>query len=150
MARNKGDDMRMRELIEKAEENFMHDINESVADTILQQMGGARRLSAMIGAKDFFSDDGGKSLVFKFPNKQKSGPNYVKITLNGKDLYDVTFSRYGTEKEELDPEETAMYKKFGIKPKGKMYTKVVKEYNDIFADQLVDIFEKTTGLYLRL
>lgn len=120
----------MRELLERLS------LKEAVADTILKQLGGGNRLKAMIGARDIFSDDGGKSLVFKFPNRKKSAPNYVKITLTPKDLYDIEFGRITMKKEPGG---------FGIK----MPTyKKLKTHKGIYADQLVDLFERTTGLYL--
>jgi hypothetical protein len=94
-------------------------IMESVADEIVRQLGGANKLKAMIGAKQFYSDNDGNTLVFKFPNPR--GPNLVKITLNGMDTYDIEFWR-GTKK--------------------------VKEMSNIYNDQLMDVFEKETGLYL--
>ena len=134
----------MRELLSRLEKRYedtsegMEVIAESAADIILKQLGGRNRLSAMIGARDIFSDDGGKTLVFKFPNRKKSAPNYVKITLTSMDLYDIEFGRITMEKDKDWP---------GIKtPKYKK----LKTFDDIYADQLVDIFEKTTGLYLRL
>ena len=59
------------------------------ADETLRQLGGSNRLNVMIGAKDFFSDNDGKTLVFKFSMCKKA--NCVKITLNGLDLYDIEF-----------------------------------------------------------
>ena len=98
----------------------------------------------MIGAKNAVSykakgdskyGEGMGGVSFKFPrpggsaaSKRKRGrgmPNFVKIILNGKDLYDVTFgSIHGTS------------------------YKVTKEYKDVYAASLKDIFERETGLYL--
>ena len=123
----------MKNLLERLEI-----IGESVADTILKQLGGGSRLKAMIGARDIFSDDGGKALVFKFPNKKKSGPNYVKIKLTSKDLYDIEFGRITMKKDPDWP---------GVKMPS---YKKLKRIDDIYADQLVDIFERETGLYLKI
>lgn len=90
-----------------------------VAQTIATQLGGTSRLKMMVGAHNFATD--GKNLVFKIKNPKI---NYIKITLNGKDLYDLEFSKVG------------------------ISYKVVKEYKDIYNDQLVELFEKTTGMYL--
>lgn len=57
--------------------------NQEIATTILAQLGG-NRFKAMTGAHSFSADL--NCLIFKLP-KGKS----VKITLNGKDLYDVEF-----------------------------------------------------------
>lgn len=118
----------MRELIEKLEKTALE---EAAADTTLKQLGGRNRLKAMIGAKDIFSDDGGKSLVFKFPNRLKSKPNYVKITLTGRDDYDIEFGRI-------------------TKKKGIPEYKKLKTLNGVYADQLVSVFKDQTGLDLRL
>jgi len=102
-------------------------LTEAPADIILQQLGGGNRLRMMIGAKHIYSDDNGKSLVFQFPNRLRSKPNYVKITLTSMDLYDVQFGRVG---------------KKGFKK--------LKRYTMVYADMLKDMFEKETGLYIRL
>ncbi len=98
-----------------------------VAQTILDQMGGTRRIAMMIGAKNFMSLNekmGGVS--FKFPRPQSGAPNYVKIVLNGKDLYDI----------EVGSIHSTKYKK-------------LKSFRDIYAENLVRTFEKNTGLYLK-
>jgi hypothetical protein len=97
-------------------------IDQSVAKVILEQLGGAGRLVVMTGANNFISFSNGVS--FKIKNRKV---NYVKIVLNGKDLYDVQFGRIAV---------------------GKL--KIIAEHNDIYFDQLIPIFEKETGMYLRL
>jgi hypothetical protein len=92
-----------------------------IARTILQQMGGQNRLVAFTGAYGFAYADGDVS--FRIKNRKV---NYVKVKLNGKDLYDVTFGRVsGTN------------------------FKVVEQLDDVYAEDLIDIFEKSTGMYLR-
>jgi hypothetical protein len=93
-----------------------------VAKTILQQLGGAGRLQLMVGAYNFVAYPNG--VAFKFKNRKV---NYVKITLNGKDLYDIQFFKLTVNSQKL-----------------------IAEFEDIYFDQLIDIFEKTTGMYLRL
>ena len=62
-----------------------------VAFTILDQIGGQRRLVTMTGAKDFLvSED---SVQFAIGRGAKDGINKVVIKLNGWDTYDVTFYR---------------------------------------------------------
>jgi hypothetical protein len=94
----------------------------SVAQTILNQLGGMKRLVIMTGAYNFVASS--NAVSFRIKNRKV---NYIKITLNGKDLYDIKFSRIV-----------------------KYDEKVVKEYNDIYFDQLIPIFEETTGMYLRM
>ena len=94
----------------------------SVAQTILNQLGGMKRLVIMTGAYNFVASN--NSVSFRIKNRKV---NYIKITLNGKDLYDVKFSRIFNYQE-----------------------KIVKEYTDLYFDQLIPIFEETTGMYLRM
>ena len=94
-----------------------------IANTILEQLGGAGRLQAMIGARDMLYD--ARSLSFKFRNRR--GPNWVKIALDPSDAYSVTFGRIV--KYELRSSSTV---------------------NGIFADQLKELFENATGLVLSL
>jgi len=94
----------------------------SVAQTILNQLGGMKRLVIMTGAYNFVASS--NAVSFRIKNRKV---NYIKITLNGNDLYDLKFSRIV-----------------------KYNEKVVKEYSDIYFDQLIPIFEETTGMYLRM
>lgn len=98
-------------------------INENaqeIANTIGKQLGGLNKVKAMTGAKDFVAL--GNGLAFKYPRGK-----YVKIILNGKDLYDVEFSNLR-----------------GIKQT------IKKNYNDVYAEDLKKVFEEYTGLYLSL
>ena len=101
------------------------DRNMQIAETILQQMGGAGRLVAMTGAKNFMMD--GPALSFKFPNRPKGRPNYCKVTLDPSDTYTVTFGRIV-----------------------KWDLRLVETFTGIYCDGLVDLFEIKTGLYLSL
>lgn len=95
-----------------------------VATTILNQMGGMRRLKMMIGAKNFEVVSNG--VLFSWPSKQPSTGNRVRITLDPSDTYTVEFSTV----------------------RGVALAKAVKKYTDIYNDSLVDIFERQTGLFL--
>lgn len=98
-----------------------------VPNIIYRQLGGGRFV-AMTGAKDFIADE--NTLIFKLRRgSAKNGINIVRITLNSMDLYDVKFQKYN-------------YKTYDITD--------IKEYNNIYADQLKEIFEETTGLYTSL
>jgi len=103
-----------------------------VVDTILAQMGGARKLKAMIGAKNFMNR-GGNTLSFDFMsakhNTRSKTPNFVMITLTDRDDYDIEFAR---------------------KAKRGLEYKVLKKYTGVYADQLKKVFEKFTGLRLSL
>ena len=99
--------------------------NNTIAKTILQQMGGTGRICAMTGAKRFV--DHGDGVSFRFPNKAAGRPNHVKITLNGSDLYDVRF----------------------IRIRGTNF-KTTQELSGVYCDMLKELFETQTGLYLSL
>ena len=96
-----------------------------IARIIINQIGGTGRLSAMIGARDFLAIDNG--LQFKFVAKSKNKSNIIRITLNGNDLYDVSFIKYRA-----------------------LEAKTISEHNDVFCDSLVELIEKETELYLSL
>jgi hypothetical protein len=94
----------------------------SIANNIFKQLG-AGRFVAMTGAKNLC--DTGNGLSVKFP--RSNGVNYMKVTLNGKDLYDVEYGYiHGM--------------KFTVK----------KEVSDLYNDMLQADFTETTGLYTSL
>jgi ribosomal protein L5 len=112
------------------------------SDITLQQLSGSiNRLAIMTGAKAFIESKKEKWISFKIGKNSKK-INFVKITLNGKDLYDMEFGRTFRK---VDPQ----YKEMGIKVM-RYYYKAIKTHNDVYADQMREIFEKTTGLYLSL
>jgi len=97
-----------------------------VGEIILKQMGGGGRIMAMLGARKFLMLP--KGVAIGWPSRHRSKGNYVEITLRPDDTYTMIF--------------------FNVSPKfGK---KKVKSYDGIYADQLVPVFEKQTGYYLRL
>ena len=96
----------------------------SVATTILNQLGG-NKFRVMTGAKNFM--DHGNALSMRI-GRNSSNSNYLKITLNESDLYDVRFSKVTKMGEE----------------------KSVREFNDVYNDMLVEIFESHTGMYTSL
>jgi hypothetical protein len=95
----------------------------SIAETILQQLGGGR-LRMMTGAKNFVALDNG--LMFMLP-RAKGGINKVIVKLNGLDLYDIEFDRI----------------------RGVEY-KVIATANDVYAENLQDVFTEHTGLYTHM
>lgn len=97
--------------------------DKTVAITILNQLGG-NKFRAMTGAKDFYATN--NSMGFRLPGGGgfcKNGVNYVKITLNSMDTYDVEFKRI----------------------RGHKITDVA-EHAGIYNDMLQAIFTKETGL----
>lgn len=101
-----------------------------VAQTIIKQLGGIGRLKTMIGAYDISYDSFSKrgALLFKFRGSSRC--NYCKITLDALDAYDLEFGKV----------------KLGPKPS----YKIVSKHNDIYFDQLIDVFESETGLRLSI
>ncbi len=95
---------------------------QRVAYEILDQLGGYNKLRAMTGASNFASEPNSLSFRLKSPKA-----NYVKITLNSMDTYDVEFG----------------------KMRGDSY-KVVAEEKGIYDDMLKKTVEKNTGMYLTL
>lgn len=109
--------------------------SDVVAKEIYRQLGGGK-FTVMTGAKNFVYDD--NSLWFHIP-RNASKANYVKITLNGKDLYDVEFR-------------TVRLGRFSLKT-GKMskdVNNIVKRFDDVYCNMLQSIFTEVTGMYTRL
>lgn len=94
-----------------------------IATTILSQLGG-NQFAVMTGSKNFIALDRGLSMKL---SRNSSGANYLRIKLNGLDLYDLEF---------ISIRGTSM--------------KTKKVFNDVYCDQLRGIFESTTGLYTKL
>jgi hypothetical protein len=99
-----------------------------VAETILSQMGGANRIRAFVGTSQFIShpesqkDQGGVSFRFKGSRKF----NHLKVTLDWSDTYSLSFSKLN---------------RYGESTKQ-------KDFPMVYCDQLVEVFEQTTELYL--
>lgn len=95
----------------------------TVADTILQQLGG-RRFILMTGAKNLLNHSKENALSFRIPGTMTHHKiNYVKITLTPSDTYTMEFGRiYGTR-----------------------YT-VIEIVEGVYCDMLTDIFTSKTGL----
>lgn len=111
--------------------------------TIVEQIGGNKFL-VMTGSKfQYYGHDklGYVYLMIKL-TKNQSKAQYLKIQLNGLDLYDLTFSRI---KKTLTP----LAKELGVKVYDEEVI-IVKEYKDVYADMLQDIFTSVTGLYTTL
>lgn len=107
----------------------------NVADIILQQLGGDRFI-VMTGAKDFVADN--NSLRMKLP-RNGSKANYCKIILEVNDYYTVEFIKFTPSR---------FYSKTFTYSEPKY--EILKTYNDISAEQLVQVFEQYTKMYTRL
>ena len=98
--------------------------NLKVAETILSQLGG-NKFRMMTGAKNLAGDENSLSMRI---GRNSSNSNYLKITLNSMDLYDMKFCKLTRKFEE----------------------KSVKEYNNVYNNTLRDIFTTHTGMYTSL
>jgi hypothetical protein len=91
-----------------------------IASNIIMQLGGFSRLQIMLGAYNFVDLKNGVS--FKIKNARS---NYIKITLNSNDLYDIEIGRI----------------------RGTTY-KVVYKQEDVYAVDLKHIIENKTGMFM--
>lgn len=111
--------------------------NTEIANTILNQLGGGRFI-IMTGSKDFMAIENGLKMSLA---KNESKANRLEITLNGADLYDMTFYRYTP---------------WRFSTRGGKFTEypekitIIKEYKNCYFDQLQELFTNVTGLYTRL
>ncbi len=99
---------------------------KEIADIVIQQLGGIRKLHAMINAKNFSYNSEGR-LIFEFSGCKKC--SVVGIQVNWKDLYDVVFYKRQRKTYELLE---------------------VGKFADVYNTDLIRTFEEFTGLYLSL
>lgn len=116
-------------LQEYGAETFEADM--SVGNEMLRQLGG-RRFMMMVGAKQPIWNGDENELGMKI-GRNAIGANYFVIRLNPRDLYDLRFESRRMNRKTYE-----------------MSVKVKAEHNDVYADQLQEIFENTTGLYTRM
>lgn len=121
-ARKRFAEMARSGAFKKATKRKANPTPSQVPQIILQQLGGSKFI-AMTGAKEFIG--GSEFLGFKIP-KNRSSANRVTIKyFPAKDLYEIDFiksERYG------------------------LNTKIVKSFDNVYADQLRDIFTSVTGM----
>jgi len=98
---------------------------KTVINQLTNSDNGMNRLVAMTGANRFLRDDKNKSISFKFKGSRKW--NYVRITLNAMDTYDVLFMKI-----------------WGSKEPKELLTE------GLYSDMLQKHFENETKLYLTL
>ena len=110
--------------------------NMQIAETILQQLGG-RRFIAFTGAKNFTTIENGLRFTI---GRNASKANRVEIKLNGADLYDYEFIKYSPAHLKVDHRK-------GTAEWVDSKSASVRKYNDVFFDQLQELFTETTDLY---
>lgn len=100
-------------------------MTNTVAQTILSQIGGNRAL-AMMGAKDLVSSE--NSLRFKLGRGAKDGIQYLTIRLGASDTYTIEATKFNARSLKI--------------------TKIA-EQSDVFCDRLPGVIERMTGFYLK-
>lgn len=105
--------------------------NLTIGKTILEHLGGSR-FTAMTGAHSFTTD--GNSLTFKLPRSEFNTKKFAgcKVTLNGKDLYDIEFFKFTRSRD------------------GLLSCKMVEKSEDLYNDMLEEAFTDHTGLMTSL
>ena len=98
--------------------------NLKVAETILEQLGG-NKFCVMTGAKNLGGTEDSLSMRI---GRNSSNSNYLKITLNSMDMYDMEFCKL-----------TRMGEK-----------KSVTEYKNVYNDLMRGTFTAHTGMYTSL
>ena len=96
----------------------------SIANEIYRQLGG-NKFAVMTGAKNFIDIENGIRMTI---GRNKTNHNWMEVTLNSLDLYDVAFAKLT---------------KLGER-------KSLKEYTNVYNDSLVELFETHTGMYTKL
>lgn len=95
-----------------------------VAQTILNQLGG-NKFVVMTGSKNFLASE---NFLRMNLTKNKAKAKWLKITLNGNDLYTMDF--------------------FTADKNHNIISKV--KFEDVYFDQLQNLFTQATGLYTSL
>ena len=117
--------------------------NKRIAGTILKQLGG-NRFMAMTGSKPKYcgANDNGDSFMMMSLARNASKAKWMKITLTVMDTYRMEFL---TEKRTKDHANSFQgYTAWDYK------TVTVAEFNDVYFDQLQELFTQVTGMYTSL
>ena len=119
-------------------DEYQTEHNKQIASIIAQQLGGINRLIAFIGAKQFVCghEERGSFLQFGWNASTRNGADKIKIILNASDTYTVEFWKTPRTMKELKTatDDFNQFRVFLI--------------DNIYHDQLMDLFEDHTGLYL--
>lgn len=104
------------------------EVNNQIVNTMVSQLGG-NRFFAMTGSKPLYKNcNCDNPLITLQLRRNLSKSNYLTITyIAGADLYKMEFIRLT-----------------------KTSRDIVKEFTDVYCDQLQELFTQVTGLYTRL
>jgi hypothetical protein len=94
-----------------------------IATEILNQLGG-KMFTMMTGSKNFVIVNNGLRMQL---TRNKSEAKYFTVTLNAMDVYELEFANYNKQLEKT----------------------VSIKYENVYCDQLRNIFTEVTGLYTR-
>jgi hypothetical protein len=101
------------------------DRTNEVATEILRQLGGGTFI-VFTGARAFGVEDSG-ALRFQLPPGTRNGANLVRIRLDPSDTYTIEFHRIT----------------------GVASTELIESLDDVYVEDLQDVFTRATGLYTR-
>ena len=96
-----------------------------VPEIIFQQLGG-RCFAAVTGSRNFTGYNDGLTMTLA---KNESGANRLAITLTPNDTYNMRFFEYSRARGTI---------------------KEIEEFDDVYCDELQDLFEQVTGFDLSL
>lgn len=114
-------------------------MNKEIAATILEQLGG-RRFMMMTGIKEFCTMNGNNLCMRLGRNMSKA--NQLRIEYDyGKDLYTMRFIRYTAPGITVKTGK-AIFREEKISE--------VRVFEDVFCDQLEELFREVTGLETRM
>lgn len=111
------------------------EVEMSVPENTLQQLGG-REFVTMTGSRNFVAD--GNTLRMRLA-KNQSGANFLEITLNGRDLYDMRFFYYKNGYLKTLYEQQKLVEVPPVR-------REVMRYDDVYCDMLRSLFTQVTGL----
>jgi hypothetical protein len=117
----------------------------AIAQTIADQMGGAGKLRAFVGA-ELTAQPNGLAITFKGSRKA----NKLSIVLAEDDTYTLKF--YKTQKPKKatfrDGDSWEDYMAMFDAEYAVVEPKLIAEFDGVYCDMLIEIFESQTGLFL--
>ena len=112
----------------------------TIAETILSQLGG-KRFILFTGCKDFYSSENNTVLTMTIP-RNGSKANLLEVKYNyGTDSYDMKFYK------RTAPRYSQKNFIAGKDPWIPEKITIVKEFKEIYCDQLQELFTEVTSLY---
>lgn len=111
------------------------DYDNQIVDTMVAQLGG-REFMLMTGSKPHYKDATDRAVTICFKLKRQcnqSKANFLLLSYDrGKDTYVMEFRYFRIKKDLSEVRET------------------VEKFEDVYCDQLQELFTEVTGMYTRL